>query len=511
MMKFSTLVLSCIIAILSFNGQLKAQSDFIEVGTVLEASLSDGETQQFQWIVLEATLVSIRVEALTGSLDPMIRLIDSSGNVVISNDDYDYPDVKDALIQSFAVTRTDTYTIEVVAFNNTSGDYRLSILPGYDVLVQHDITMNLSNWQTDTQNLIKMTPANERLFIEIEGIAESGYLLAQHFPQHEDFYYQATFREITASTNWQVGIIFRYISPFSFYRLVLNDQGFWRIERVDGEEVVTVQGASTHPAIIPAVPEFTLGILTSGASLNVVYNGQLIGTVYDDALTQSGNVGIVVITANAFNSRVTLMLDEALMTIPTKVGGQLAFPEILTGMNYPSTINILERQQIVPIDGEPKFTSGQNVIRNVEPGVSRFPLVSGIKFEQFVMGGTLSISATGEGVGGCGITFHDVDAENYTLAYVNMAGEYGVSRRSGDLFDVGIYGDSLVINEKYSLIVIVLDDALYLYIDNKHIGTMPYTPLMGEISTAVVNFDGIDTTCTFDDLWLWSFDNITQQ
>lgn len=488
--------------------QIHAQSNAIEIGTVIESTLSVDEIQTYQLSALEASIISIHVKALSNTLDPMIRILDSSDNVVITNDDYDYPNSHDAIIQAVVIPRTDTYTLELSAFGDTSGEYRLSILPGYDILAINDPVTDESNWQPIDSNLMLSTLTNDKLYIEIEGISETSNLIANDFPIGTDYYFEAIFSDIRASTNWQVGIVFRYINPMLFYRLVVNDQGFWQLEWVNGDEIIIIQSWSTHPAIIPGATEFTVGILTSGETLNIIYNHQLIATEYDNNLVQPGSVGVTAITANALSSRVAFSLEGATMTIPTLVNNQLGFPETLVTNNYTLLAQRLERQKVIPIGGEIKLTAPQSVIRNIEPGVSRFPVASGIEFTEFVIGGTLSWDVAGEGIGGCGIIFNNVNDDNYTLAYINTVGEYGVSQREGDTFTEGIYGDNLV-EDKLSHVftVIVYNNTIYYYIDNLHVGTMPYTPLEGEIRTAVVNFDGVDTTCTIDNLWLWSLDN----
>ncbi len=91
-----------------------------------------------------------------------------------------------------------------------------------------------------------------------------------------------------------------------------------------------------------------------------------------------------------------------------------------------------------------------------------------------------------------------------------MAGEYGISQRIGDTFVEGIYGNDLLIDQQtHEITLIVYDNIIHYYIDKQHVGTMSNVPVEGEIRTAVVNFDGIDTTCIIDNLWLWSLDTVS--
>lgn len=500
-------IILCVSWFAIWSLQVTAQSTPIEISTTLESTINSGGVNRYQLTLLETTIISLHAVALDGDLDPIVRLVDSSGNVVIENDDYNYPETNNALIQAFVIPRTDTYTIEIAAFGETSGTYQLSILPGYDQQAAEDIINNKLNWQTVDSNTISLTEVEGRLRGEVEGISKSGTLLASDFPQAEDFYFEASINNINATSNWQVGIVFRYVNEDLYYRLIMNDQGFWQLEFVRNGEVEVLQSWSTHPAIVPGETSFTLGVLTSGESIDIVYNRQLIAAVYASRILQEGGVGIAITTANALGSRVSVDLDQALMTIPSQFDNQLVFPEVLVANNYTSLAHTLERQQVIPVGGEVKFTAPQIEVRNVNPGVSRFSAATGVTFAEFVMGGTIQWIKLGDGIGGCGITFNDTNDEQYTLAYINSNGEYGVSQRNGDAFVAGIYGDRLTTDMvTHSFTIIVGNGQIHYYIDNQHVGKMPYTPTSGEIKTAVVNFDGVDTTCNFSNLWLWSLD-----
>ena len=490
--------------------QIHAQSNSVEIGTIVESTLAVGEAQIYQLIALETSIISIHAEALDTSLDPVITILDNSGNIIITNDDYDYPNTPDAIIQAFVIPRTGTYSIEVSAFGDTSGDYRLSILPGYDTLVINDTAISASNWQSTDNDLMSPIIIDDKLRIEIEGVSRTSNLIANDLPTSEDYYYEVTFSDISASTSWQVGIVFRYVNPTLFYRLIVNDQGFWQFEWVNGDEVSVIQSWSTHPGIVAGATEFTVGVLISGTKFDIIYNNQLISTLYDSSLIQPGSVGVTAITANAVGSRVAFSIKNISMTSPTLVNNQLSFPETLAANNYTSLAHTLERQKVIPVGGSIKLTAPQSVIRNVNPGISRFAVASGVQFSEFVLGATLSWDVIGDGIGGCGITFNTLDDTNFTLAYINKAGEYGVSQRQGDSFIEGIYGNDLLIDKSsYTIVLIVHEDTIHYYINNQHLGTMTYTPVSGEIRTAVVNFDGVDTTCTVDNIWLWSLDNLS--
>lgn len=482
---------------------LLAQDAPLAPGDIVEATLAAGETHRYQLRALELTLISLRMEAAGPSLDPVIEVYNSSGDLVIKNDDYAYPDRLEAVIQALITPRTDVYTIEASGFGGTAGDYRLLALPGYDSLALRDSTMAAADWEVVFNDAPLTRLADDRLALRIEGLSKSVSLLGGHFPITRDLYFEAAFDDVTAAANWQAGILFRYVSAESHYRLLVSKRGYWRLERAQGESVAVVRSWSTHPAIAPGETSFRLGVLASGQLFDIVYNGQVVGTVADDQMeAAAGSVGI---TARTADSRVSFAVTEAIMTAPTD--DKPLFPQHIPAGSYTATANLLARQQVIPADGAAKLTLPQSRVRNTPPGITRFPVASGASFGEFVIGADLRYEMRAAAKGGCGLIFHYADGENYSLAYVDADGDYGVSRRQGDAFQPGIFGGGLSpARNEHKLLMVVYGGRLDYYIDSWHVGAMPYPPRTGELGTAVVNFEAVDTNCVFEDLWLWSLD-----
>ena len=482
---------------------LSAQDAPLAPGDMIEATLAAGETHRYQLRALELTLISLRMEAVGTSLDPVIEVYNSSGDLVIKNDDYDYPDRLEAVIQALITPRTDVYTIEVSGFGETAGDYRLLLMPGYDSLAGRDSTMAAADWEVVFSDAPLAWLADDRLALRVEGLSKSVSLLGRHFPAKRDLYFEATFDDVTAAANWQAGILFRYVSAESHYRLLVSKRGYWRLERMQGESAVIVRNWSTHPAIAPGESSFRLGVLASGQLFDVVYNGQVVGTVIDDQIeAAAGSVGI---TARTSDSRASFAVTETIMTAPTD--DKPLFPQHIIAGSYTATANRLARQQVIPANGAAKLTVPQSSVRNTAPGITRFPVASGASFGEFVIGADLRYEMRTAAKGGCGLIFHYADGENYTLAYVDADGEYGVSRRQGDAFQPGIFGNGLSpARNEHKLLMVVYGGRLHYYIDGWHVGAMTYPPRTGELGTAAVNFEAVDTNCVFEDLWLWSLD-----
>lgn len=495
------------LTLLLFVVPLRAQSTTIMIGDRVESALDAGDTQRWQITLLETTIVSISVEAMDDALDPMVTLLDPNGVAIISNDDYNYPLSNDALLQVFQIPRTGTYTIEISAFGDTQGSYQLTVSPGYDMLIFADDFSANDGWRQIEQDNADASIADGFLVGEVEGVGNTTNILLEDTPQSDQLYYESKFTNIESRNGWRIGLVFHYVSESSYYRLIINDEGFWQIERVNDEDVSIIQSWRTHPAIVPGAPNFVLGILISGESFDVLYNHQVVGTVYSSGFHYQGQVGLTGLTANMANSMVRFTVDNVQITTPQLVDNHLVLPQNVYATTYNNLIRALERYQIIPINGAIKLTAGQNTIENVQPGISRFSIGGDTRFTEFVLGATISWTVIGDGVAGCGFTFADTSPQNYTLAYVDNSGGYGVSIREGDSFGTGIYGESIDTSAtSFSVVIIVVDGKLDYYINNRHVGSMDYDPIAGTISEAIVNFDAIDTDCTFDNIWLWSLD-----
>jgi hypothetical protein len=140
-------------------------------------------------------------------------------------------------------------------------------------------------------------------------------------------------------------------------------------------------------------------------------------------------------------------------------------------------------------------------------GVTRFPLVRGTNFSNFALGTTVSWDSARQGMTGCGLVFRDTADLNYTLAFVDQTGAYGVSRRVGDIFEPGIFGEGLLNGTgPYNLLVIAHDATVTYYVDGVYRGTLANPNTAGAVGIAVVNYTAVYTACDFRNTWIWSWE-----
>ena len=485
---------------------LAAQDTELALGVPVEGELPPGQTHRYRLSARESTLASFRVMALDESLDPQLAIVDGAGEVLISNDDYNYPATRDALIQLLVLPRTDDYTLEVSGFDGGGGRYRLYALPGYDVLEVAKRKPRPGNWRSIAGGATIDESGALGLTVLHEGMARHALLLGELFPQRRDFFAEMAFERIEGTAGWRVGILFRYVDEDNFARLLLNKRGFWRVERVADGRTTILRDWTTHPAIVAGESDFRLGLLASGRHLDILYNGRIVGKAADN-LAQAGGIGIALQTADALGSQVALSVSEATMTTPTLVDGVAIVPQQLAARRRQALTDALSRHQLIPVGSQARLAIPESNVRHRSAGVTPYVFNSGGDFTQFAVGARLTFELAGQGDGGCGILFHYADDEQYGLAYATAKGELGVSLRDGDRFSPGIYVQrDRVERPVHDLLLIVAGDILRYYVDGALAGSLPLESGLGRLGIAVVNYERVDTNCAFEDFWAQSFD-----
>ncbi|MCY4466405.1 MAG: hypothetical protein OXE46_12800 [Chloroflexi bacterium] len=493
-------------ALLSPGVALHADDSALTIGSLVESEVRTGETQRYTLTALALTLVSIRVEALDDRLDPQLELVDASGVLVAANDDFAYPTTLDALVQAFVLPNTGTYTLTVAGVGGSVGAYRLHVLPGYDNLALRDLDMSIQDWEVAHSDSPVGLGTSNLFAIDMSGLGASAVIMGKRFPARREFYFEAAFDFVSAVNNWQLGLVFRFQSPENYQRLLLSKTGYWRLERVTDGVVEPLDDWATHPAIVPGDVDFRLGVLVAGQHIDVVYDGQVIGTVWDARTAEAGGVGIAMMTDETFGGLLSFAVLEAQMTVPTRLDEPVIPQRILTRPAY-LMAHDLARQQLAEGFGEIKLSLSDSVVHNNRAGVTRVPIASDLAFAEFALGARVKLERRLAGNGGCGIVFHLNNDEHYTLAYVTSEGDFGVSRRKGAGFEPGIYGQREPLPDSTrQLLLIVSDEVIHYYVDEVYAGSLPSQPRIGSLGIAVVNYEAVDSTCQFADLWLLSYD-----
>lgn len=509
MMRFFCVLLLMGLVVSSAFSQ--SEGELIEFYTPVIGTLEAGQVQTWRFVALAGSMISISVEALDDTLDPVVTIANSDRDL-ITNDD-GTSNATTARIEGFTVPRNGTYLLRVQGFGERNqGQYRLWMNPGFvSIQVQEDFANN-PVWQTLIENkgtpLVDVQTAEQNIRLVMEGIQQTSAVTVGDQTMQFLNYYTSVDVTVQANRGWLVGILLRYQDEQNYYLAQVNNQAQWRAVRMqDGTETV-LRDWSTHPAL-RGTNEFAIGALVRGDLIEVFYDHQVLGSIADSTFDDIGRIGFMTSTANAVGSRVDVAFDNWLVTTPYTSEGEGIFPHAMLIGDGDFIIRELQRQQVIPAAGQMTVRGQDATIRDVSPGVSRVDLQT-TAYQNFVLSGYWSWSVSGNGVGGCGIAFRqDSGEQSYMLAYLDNSGAYGLAHREPEAFFPGLYGEGLdTRTTSRHVILVVWNDSLSLYIDGQYMpgnyeGLLADSPNAGTIGQAVVNFDAVQTQCTFTDLWLW--------
>jgi hypothetical protein len=488
----------------AINASAQAQeASALALFTPVSGYIENGAPQSWTFTAASDAVLSFKVEASSRELDPVLEIVDSTGTVLIGNDDYDYPDSRDSMLEAITIPRTDTYTARVSGFEGASGEYTLTMLAGFADIGHSENFNAVSNWRARSEGL-DVDIADGNLLLALAGVQQTGIALNRDMETLADFYAQVGVSVVSSQSGWIVGLTARQQDDETYYLLEVNNSGQWRfaVHTSDGERVL--RDWATHPAIGAERTDFTLGLMAQSRGFDFFYNGQLFGQVADTTLEGEGRIGLVAATTDSLTSTTVVQFDDLTITVPLVVHQTTVLPQQLI-LNPPQAmIRELEHRHLVPAGGQMSLIVEESFVESSRPGVHRFMLGRGTTFTNFVLAARVSWQTLVEGAAGCGLIFRSADETHYTLAYLDQTGGYGVSQRDGDTFEPGVFGEnSAWAGGTRHLLVIANGDTVHYYIDGYHVGTLENTAIEGEIGNAVVNFDPIHTSCQFGDTWVW--------
>lgn len=492
-----------LVVLLSVAIPAQAQ-DTLPLVTSVTGSISAGGTNTWTFFAQNGAVLSFALEAQSDSFDAAMTLTDSSGREVVSNDDYNYPDSLNPLLEAITMPRTDTFTLTVSSVNDTAGDYTLTMLPGYSVPSYSD-DFSESRWRS-LNGIITAQQADEQLQLSTEGTRPTGAAVDDAATPVRDFFAQAQVVNVRDPSGWAVGMAVRRNGQ-SYYLLAINSVGNWRFTLMQEGEETVIRDWTPHPNIIPGASTFSIGVLARGVGFDFFYNTGYIGSASDRTLTEAGQIGLTVGAFSAQPSRSNAVFDDLIVTQPAEVDGHYVIPQEITAGDGRQMVLALKRNHVVVADGELSLTLPESSVQSAGAGVERVMLGRGVRYTNFALGTTVNLSPAAPGPAGCGLVFRLASDTDYTLAYFDQDGGYGVSKRTGDSFSDDLYGQNDEIGGGTHLLVVIADDnTIYYYVDRKLVGTLENAPQDGEVGTAVVNFEPNSTLCQFTNFWLWEWE-----
>lgn len=492
------------LCVMLIAGSVSAQST-LTPHTPVEGSIpAEGATEIWRFNGVAGEVISLEVKSSGDGLDPLLTLTNSSGTLISMNDDIAYPGTPDALIQAVTLPRTDTYNVTVAGYKATTGGYTLTLTPGYpDILLNETFDDTGSTWATEQTDL-NLDNAVGLLALSLSGGARSAHAERTSGEFFDDFYAEVVIASAEGRNGWIGGLTLRQDGD-RFYALMLNDDRQWRFTLNTPNGVTVLRDWTNHPAIAIGLDSFTLSVLANGSTFDVFFNSSFIGQAVDPQATLAGgSIGLYAETFSLPDSSTLISFDTLLVTVPRRTGEEELIPDQLVNGGQALTIQELERRRLIPTGGQAALTVPESFGQRLNPGVNRLILGRGTTFGDLVISTELTWQTTGPGVVGCGLVFGSVSDTTYNLAYLDQTGGYGLSARVGDTFSPGIFGVNPDWTEgSQRLIVVRRGDTVHYYINQRHVGTLSLPAATGEIGVAVVNYETIDTTCRFNDTWVW--------
>jgi hypothetical protein len=508
-----TFSMSLLIAVLiSLNHHVNAQdtNTTLNITAPVDGNIGSGTSQIWTFSAIEGEVLSFVAHTTSGNLDPQFTISNSKGETFLSNDDYAYPDNQDALLEAITMPRTDTYRLTVTGVGNTAGGYELTMMSGFSQTALSDNFNGDLQWQdtnaASTGFAIKAD--NGQLALAISGPDTMGIAINSKQTPVSDYFATVKVAATGGQDGWLIGMTLRQTDNDNYYLLSLSSRGQWRLTARQNGTNTVIHDWTDHPALANSSGNFTLGAMVSGTGFDFFYNGVLFGRLSDSTLSKTGVIGLVVGTSSSLSSQTTAHFDDLMVSVPMLENGKHIIPQQIT-LGQPTVVTRdLQRRGLIPASGQLVLNVPESFIESARPGVDRVPLARGVTYANLAIGTTVSWDAVSEGLTGCGLVLQSTDDTNYTLAYVDHSGSYGVSQRQNDHFVPGIYAENLTTSgNKHALLVILQNDQLLYYVDGLYSGSMPYTATEGGVGNAVVNFEPIRTSCKFTDTWVWNWDN----
>ncbi|MEO1286365.1 MAG: hypothetical protein AAFV93_01250 [Chloroflexota bacterium] len=499
--------LSCIVVVITFFATIApASAQDISLAVPITATLNSDTSNSYTFLAREGQLISFVARAVN-DVDVMLSVENLNGDIIASNDDYAYPDSRDAIIEAFVAPYTGSYTLIVESYGSTSGDYTLEMLAGYSTLSMQTAFDAEGDWQavgTDLIDVPTLNVVNGTANLVQSGIDRIGIGVGVSVTS-DVYYVRTTLDSITDTAGWRAGIVFGYQDELNFHRAVINYRGAWRMVAVRNGEETVLRDWNVHPAIVPDKRDFTVGVLVNQTSFDVFYDDQYVGTGTDSNFS-AGQVGLVAETVSAIGSEVTVRFDDLTITEPTFVDESPIFPTMLVANGTNSTVRELQQRLLIPPVGEMAFTLNESFAQNNQAGVSRFAIGDGRTVTNFVVSARVSWVASQADLNGCGLVVRDDGNENYVLAYVDSEGGYGISERSGATFIQNSFNMRNDLQRPpHNMLLIVRDDVIHYYVNGNHALTLTIGSREGSIGEAVINFDAVNTNCQFNNLWVWTW------
>ena len=453
-------------------------------------------------------VVSLIVVARSGNLDPVLQLIGPDNVLVARNDDLDSL-VFDAGLEAFVLPVDGTYTVRVTRYEGaegtTSGEYELTLTPGFAQLARQDTFSEAGvdhSWVTPEGQPVLLDQG--RLRLRASGSSATALALPPGDAVYDDLYLQVEARLLGTMSYAEGGVLLRRQEEGSAYQFRFNTDGQWTVLLQDESGQFTLRSWSAHPAL--AGTQWTLGVLARGNTLSFFANDALLGTITDNRLLTAGAVGLVAGTRSGQTDNATLLYDNLLIT--TRLGTTYrGLPLALTTWNEddPGLIvaELAGSGLLQPAEWHDLFLLEKSMVSEQNDAV--FELIGSAQavYDNFILGARVGAVTAGTS-NACGLVYRWEDEANLHLVFIDTAGGFGVVQSQAGELTTNAYDTSTMLNgEPGKLLLVARDNQVALYINGALVTQEVVTPGTGRVGVALLNYETARTDCFWSNIWVW--------
>lgn len=464
--------------------------------TTVISSLDQGEQDVWQLPALSGGLLSFKLNARAGDLEPKLRITDETGEFILDSDDVIQKDKRSVLIESFSVPYSAVYFIEVYSMGS-SGEYALEVLPGFANFESFDIT-DPEIWSFVVNEQILFSPERLLLITTLDRPSASTSLSSPiEYPR---FYIHTEIEAIDSSENWLVGVTLGNTDT-SYFSYSVNQDGLWRFALHQEEETEIISEWQYHPSITAGESQFSIGLLINQGGFELYYKGQYIDSLRDDRLSSSNTIGLTAGYGNSFPVQTRVHFSRFVVTSP--LNDEKDFSNFrFVPISQSADLRALTRAGIIPINGNLSTFITEANWQAVLAGVTYFPL-SEQMLRNMVFATTLSWNSEVQSIAGCGLVSGLTESEEYYLAFIDSGG-YGLTYHAGNEFrNFSFVSEEVNPQEEHHILIIKQSDLVIYFLNGRYSGHSDNATSSGLVAFAVLNYENGLTRCSFVDSWLW--------
>ena len=499
--RFTVLGLLLLLTALPLAAQ-QAEPTAISAFSGQNGTLAAGESARYTFTGVTGQIISAWVRG-DDTLDPVLQLSDSSGRVLLGADDIAYPERRDALIEAASLPYTDRYTLTISGFDGSAGAFTLTLNTGFaDLQYSADFTA-ADEWSAAQD--ADIAPGDGRLDVSIAGQRTHGAALESLYSAADVALY-ADVLAIDASRGWSAGLIVRQQGA-QYYLYEVSDEGRWRFSRVNGSDVTVLSDWRSHPAIRAGATQFSLMVVARRNGFGLFYDNALVGALSDTALPGAGALGLAAGTYGGLPGETRVTFDNLRATAPLTLDGEIIIPEQVGTSAAPVLSQSLIWRHVAEANGELALTVPEASVNYARTGMNRLMLGQSTTYAHFAMAGTVDIRTVPGATAGCGFVVHFADEQNLTTAWLDALGGYGISARVDGEFEPGLFGENQAWagGGRHHLLILADAPRLFLYVDGTLAGSAEIAEARGEVGIAALNYETVDTACSFENVWLWAW------